>query len=280
MQKISEKIKKFVIKNYPHKGAKYCAEKLNLKESQIRSLASRLKIKVSKTRRSFIARNKLDKPYEQYNVNPLQFMDVKTPEAAYILGFLWADGNLGYNYSINIEIISDDAIILEKVFLSTGKWHIFNRTRAGYKPQTKFSCNAKILYEHLIELGFKNKNKCPQKLLKTIPKNLQNYWFRGYFDGDGCWYFNPKGYLKQCIISSKYDQNWKFMIKLLNKLKISKYHINKIKSVNKKGIENQHSRLRLCSLDSIKKFGNYIYYGNQLGLERKLEKFDEIIRSF
>lgn len=213
------------------------------------------------------------------NVDPLQFIKVTTPETAYILGFLWADGYLGYSYSINTEIVSDDATILEKVFLSTGKWHVCRRTRKNYKPQTKFCCNSKILYEHLIKLGFNNKNKDPSKILDTIPKSLQHYWFRGYFDGDGCWYFYPKGYLKQCIISSKYDQNWKFIIELLNELKISKYHINKIKSVNKKGIENKHSRLRLCNLDSIKKFGNYIYSGNQFGLERKLEKFDDIISS-
>jgi intein-encoded DNA endonuclease-like protein len=273
MQKISEKIKKFLIKNYSNKGAKYCAAKLNLKESQIRSLVSRLKIKVSNARRSFIARTKMDKPYEEYNVNPLQFINVETPEIAYILGFLWADGYLGSNYSINTEIVSDDAIILEKVFLSTGKWHIFQRKRTGYRPQTKFSCNAKLLCEYLTELGFKNKNKCPQKLLKTIPKNLQNYWFRGYFDGDGCWYFNPKGYLRQCVISSKHQQNWKFMIELLKELKISKYRINKIHRINKKGVENKSSQIRVCSLDAIKKFGNYIYGGNQFGLERKLDKF-------
>lgn len=277
MQKISEEIKKFVIKNYPNKGAKYCAEKLNLKESQIRSLVSRLKIQVSKTRKSFIARNKLDKPYDQYNVNPLQFMDVKTPEAAYILGFLWADGFLGSHYSINAEIISDDAIVIEEVFLSTGDWHIFQRHRKGYKPQTKFTCNSKMLYEHLIKIGFKEKHKCPNKLLKTIPKKLQHYWFRGFFDGDGCWYFSRQNHLRQCTISSRYDQNWKFLIKLFFELKIKQYNINSQILKNKKNIINKSSQLRLCNLDAIQKFGNYIYSGDRFGLTRKLNKFYEIV---
>lgn len=211
------------------------------------------------------------------NVEPFQFIKISTPETAYILGFLWADGYLGCNYSINIEITSKDANIIKKIFLSTGKWHIFQRTRKHWKPQTKICCNSKVLYNHLIKLGFNNKNKNPNKILNIIPKKLHHYWFRGYFDGDGCWYFNPKQYLRQCIISSKYNQNWNFMIKLLNKLKISKYSLDKIKYINKQDIENKHSRLRLSNLDSIKKFGNYLYNGNQFGLKRKLQKFNEII---
>lgn len=211
------------------------------------------------------------------NVDPSQFIKVTTPEAAYILGFLWADGYLGSNYSINSEIVADDAIVIEKIFLSTGKWGIYHRTRKNYRPQIKFNCTSKILHTYLNELGFNNKNKCPNKLLKTIPKRLKHYWFRGYFDGDGCWYFYPKDYLRQCVISSKYNQNWKFMIELMQELKIQKYHINQIKSINKKGIQNKHSRIRLCNLDAIKKFGDYIYSGDQFGLERKLDKFNDII---
>jgi hypothetical protein len=212
-------------------------------------------------------------------INPSLFTKVNTPEAAYILGFLWADGFLGSHYTINTEIVSDDAIVIEKIFSSTGKWYIYKRKRDNYKPQTKFSCTNKPLYEYLIKLGFNNKNKSPNKILKTIPKKLQHYWFRGYFDGDGCWYFYPKGYLRQCTIASKYSQNWEFMVQLMGVLKIKKYNINKTKRINKKGIENAHSRIRFCNIDAIIKFGNYIYNGNQFGLERKLKKFNDIISS-
>jgi intein-encoded DNA endonuclease-like protein len=276
---ISNKNKKFIINNYPNKGAKYCADKCNLLESQVRSLVKRLNIKVTKERRSFIAKNKIQKSYTEYNVNPLQFINISTPECAYILGFLWADGFLGSQYSINTEIVSDDAIVIEKIFSSTGKWHIFHRNREGYKPQTKFSCNSKMLYEHLIKLGFKDQNKSPNKILKTIPKKLQHYWFRGYFDGDGCWYYQSKGYLRQCVIASSYVQDWSFIKELCHKLKIKKCSINKTKRINKKGIENAHSRIRFCNIDAIIKFGNYIYNGNQFGLERKLKKFNDIISS-
>lgn len=110
-------------------------------------------------------------------INQSLFTKVTTPEAAYILGFLWADGFLGSHYTINTEIVSEDAIIIEKIFLSTGKWYIYTRTRNNYKPQTKFSCTNKTLYEYLIKLGFNSKNKSPNKILKTIPKKLQHYWF-------------------------------------------------------------------------------------------------------
>jgi hypothetical protein len=215
---------------------------------------------------------------KELNVNPSQFIKITTPEVAYILGFLWADGFLGAGYSINAEIVSDDAIILEKIFLSTGKWHIFQRHRKGFRASTKFTCNSKLLYEYLIDLGFNAKNKSPDKLLKTIPKKLRSYWFRGYFDGDGCWYFNSQNYLKQCTITSKYCQDWNFMIQLFIGLKVDLYNINKQDKKNKKGIKNTSSRIRLCNLNSIKKFGKYIYKGQAFGLNRKLDKFNEMIQ--
>lgn len=210
------------------------------------------------------------------NVDPNQFIKVNTPQAAYILGFLWADGFLGSGYSICTEIVSDDAIILENIFASTGKWHSFHRHRKGYKPQTKFVCNSKILYEHLEHLGFNDKTKTPIKLLKTIPKKFHHYWFRGYFDGDGCWYHYPKSYINQCTIAASYYQNWSFMIKLIKLLKIKNYNINKSQTKNKKGITNKYSQLRFCNKDGIIKFGNYIYKGKQFGLTRKLEKYNSI----
>lgn len=214
---------------------------------------------------------------KQLNVDPLQFIKVTTAEAAYILGFLWADGFLGSHYSINTEIVSDDAIVLEKIFLSTGRWHVFNRKRENYRPQTKFQCSSKMLYNHLKKLGFNHAGKCPKKILKTIPKNLQHYWFRGYFDGDGCWYYYPRGYLKQCTISSSINQNWSFMTNLVSKLKIQNAKISKHKSKNKKGIINQCSRFRFCRHSSIVAFGEFIYQGKIFGLERKLEKYKKII---
>jgi hypothetical protein len=277
VSRIPEKIKKFVIKNYPNKGAKYCADMCKLKESQVRYLAIKLKLKVTKNRKSFIAKNKIQKPYDQYNVNPLQFIDIKTSEVAYILGFLWADGNLGSNHSVNIEIISDDAVVIKNIFMSTGKWHIFYRNRKNYKPQTKFVCNSKLLCEHLINIGFNHKSKSPKKLLKLIPKKLHNYWFRGYFDGDGCWYSTKKNYIKQGVIASSYDQNWSFMTKLLKELGVKIYHINRDKRINKKGIENRSSKVRFCNIDGITKIGSYIYGGKKFGLTRKYKKYLQIV---
>lgn len=213
----------------------------------------------------------------KHKIDPLRFIKVTTPEIAYVLGFLWADGYLGANYSINTEIVSDDAIVIEKIFLSTGQWHIFQRHRIGYRPQTKFSCNSKVLYEHLVLKGFKTENKSPLDLLKTIPKKLHRYWFRGYFDGDGCWYFNAKNYLRQCTISSRYEQNWDFMVDLFQELQINQYNLNQQNKKNKKGIINSSSQVRLCSVGGIKSFGYYIYGGKMFGLDRKFNKFQEMI---
>lgn len=256
---------KFLIKNYPKLGADYCSEQLNFTVCQIRSKASQLKLKVIKRK------GHLKNP-EKCNVNPLMFINPTQPEIAYLTGFLWADGYLGSHYSINSEINFEDANVLLPIFQKTGNWKTYTRTRKK-SITTKFTCSSKLMYDFF---SFES-NSSPNKLICNVPTKLKHYFFRGYCDGDGCFYFNKKQYLRQLCFSSCYDQDWEFIISLFKEINIQKYKTSKVQRKNKKGKINSYSKVVVSNKSDITKFGEYIYQGEQFGLNRKFAKFCDII---
>ena len=107
-----------------------------------------------------------------------------------------------------------------------------------------------------------------------IPKKYQRYWFRGFVDGDGCWYCNLKLRRKQFNISSHYEQDWSFVESFLMSLELP-YR------VYRKNYKNKSSTLELKGgKDSYLKLGNYLYRGFEkdgIGLNRKYNKWKDII---
>lgn len=204
------------------------------------------------------------------NVNPIQFIYPNTKEVSYILGFLWADGYLNPSgYTISTEIISEDAIYLIPIFTKTGKWSITYRKRKHWKPQTKICSFGKDLYSFLLAMDYGTKT-IPTKILNLIPKNLHHYWWRGYFDGDGCFYYYKPQYLRQLSITSDYNQDWSFVENLSKTLGIKKYQIKQ--TVSKKG--HKSSQFRITNKSDITKFGTYIYKNyDELGFKRKYETY-------
>lgn len=256
--------------NYTNHGPEWCSRILKLPKDKIVSKARRMQLVLTKPAFINIRRNQPHRTKDPNlcNVNPLQFITPVTPEACYILGFLWADGFLGKRYSINTEIVSDDANMLMDTFKTTGKWNVSRRKRKKCRPQTKFTCASKLLHDHLLDHGFNRRNCSPSKLLGTIPADMKHYWFRGYFDGDGCFYVydkptNSRHHLRQLTISACYDQDWAFLTCLMDDLGV-KYTISR-----RERKKSSHSRLRCTKRLDIIEFGKYIYQGRTLGLGRK-----------
>ncbi len=104
--------------------------------------------------------------------------------------------------------------------------------------------------------------------MEFIPKENLHYWIRGYFDGDGCFYFNQKWKTKQANIGSAYEQDWDYFLNFLNSINVS---AKAFKNTHKKS-NSKSSLLRFCG-KQIVNFGNYIYKGKLFGLNRKYDKF-------
>jgi hypothetical protein len=206
---------------------------------------------------------------KKYFIDIEQFINKEkiTKESAYILGLCWADGTLGQSYSMTITCISSDLDLLLDVFSKTGNWGIYRRKPNGNRqPQTTFYISDKILFDFLQKQDYHVKSKeSADKVLNCIPDNLHEYWWRGYFDGDGCIY---TGLNNQLFFTGPFDQNWNFV----EKLKINlDWRI--VQKTTKTG---SYSRRIVQNKKEILKFCQFIYEHREedkIGFERKYNKF-------
>lgn len=193
---------------------------------------------------------------------------VTSPEAAYVLGFLWADGHLKEigNYRISLEILRSDAIEIQEVFQDTGQWYTSDRSRPQRQPQRNIYLTNKIVHSFLVEQGYLERHLGP-KILTAIACDLEHYWWRGYFDGDGCFYTNKRWSTYQVTLSSCFNQNWMFMHSLCSELGIQG------RESKQAGTRGSSSRFRITDKKGVMKFLEYIYSGKQFGLSRKHTMF-------
>lgn len=273
-----ENIKKFLIENYEIKGSYYCAEHLKVDRKKLVSIANQLKLKLSKEAKLESQKIGWVNRERDFRVDPKKFLKITTPEIAYILGLLWADGYIRKDV-IAIECKKEDLVTLEWIFDKIGKWNKYYRNREGRKPQMTITTNNKPVRLFLEENDYLAKSiLSADKILSKIPKNLQHYWFRGLFDGDGCFYC-AKDLSSPCIsIASSFEQDWSFLEKKLNEQNI-KYKINRRvlnKTKNYKG-----SVITIRNIKDINKFCSYIYDGYDkysMGLKRKHDKYIEFLK--
>lgn len=121
-----------------------------------------------------------------------------SPEMAYVLGYFAADGCMLRNKrgGYFIEFTSTDRILLERVQSVIGSNHrISIRLRENPKWKTAFrlQIGSKEWFEDLTALGFAA-NKSHTLAFPSVPEELLGNFVRGYFDGDGCVYFNKLKY--------------------------------------------------------------------------------------
>lgn len=222
--------------------------------------------------------------------NPEIFTTIQTPEVAYILGLLWADGYIYTNPKrscnrVCIESLESDLSTLLPIFMQTGCWRSYGRNRDNRKPQMCIHISNKIFCHFLIENNYKSKLESACKIISKIPNNLKHYWFRGLVDGDGSFYYNSNTTAKQFNCSSASFQDWSYFELLFNEINIQKYTIRKsviLTNSSTSGKPSSYSDVRITNRQDIIKFGEYIYqnYENdKIGLERKYNKYLEIKNS-
>lgn len=259
---------------YPDFGLQYCQNILPGRTlKQIKSKIGHLGLQVSAKRKSesqakIARRNRPD----LCNVQAKRITSLDSKEACYILGLLWADGyliNKGRNpYKISIEMKEEDLSKLIPVFETFGKWTISRRIRSNRKPQLTLSTSNKELFLFLEQYGYCNKKTGSTKILEYIPQNLQLYWIRGFFDGDGCCYINKAHSLYQISFAGHYEQDWSFL-KPLQEL-ISLTIVRRIQNNKSRGsVARFQGKEKLCL------FAEFIYPNLifDFGLKRKFDKF-------
>lgn len=203
------------------------------------------------------------------NVNADPFIEFASPEHAYLLGFIWADGTIYSQYkrkSIRIEIKEDDMNELRKVLDATGKWTYMRRERSNRSPQVTAECSNAKLVAFLIDHDYGDKSKAsPTKIMESMPDNLHEFFLRGWIDGDGCFYTGKTS--RQFTIAGSFDQDWSALKSIADRLDITY-------GISKRANKFKSSAFRISNKNGIQKIGEFVYQTRQdIGLPRKREAF-------
>jgi intein/homing endonuclease len=219
------------------------------------------------------------------------FFEKWSPEMAYVLGFLYADGDIEDNRKSSrtqyTTFFSNDKKILEAIRFVLGSDHNLN-----YKaPHEHLYANGKIyesaegyrlrigskkLFSDLVKMGLTPRKSLTIKFPADIPNDCLGHFLRGYFDGDGCVFLQKaKGVTKPIIIKKLSviftSGSHIFLEGLANELK-AKLAVTHDKIYN----STRSFQLRYSTADSIKIFE--LMYKNcfkGLYLKRKFDIFRE-----
>lgn len=214
--------------------------------------------------------------HRQYVLNETYFENIDTPNKAYILGFLFADGNNSLNKGeVRIALQEDDKVILEQmrleinserplIFKDYSNKHDFGYT---YKNQWQLSLFSKKICHDLNKLGM-----IPNKSLilefPNIDESLYSHFIRGYFDGDGSVCKSHCGGSNLSITSTN-----NFCLKL-KEIVIDKLNIEGVirDASNHNGITKVYS---LTSNITVKTFLDWLYKDAELFLQRKYDRYQQ-----
>lgn len=201
------------------------------------------------------------------------FEKINTLKKAYIFGLLLSDGCL-HKGRINLSLQTCDKYMLEIV----SKNLFVDKTPKLYK-NPKSNCFALVISDKKISKDLKNIGLIEKKSLileypNSIPTKFFGHFLRGYFDGDGCIYFNEKTNAKSFIITSG----------SINFLKVLRLKIEERIKENLPEIythKNGWHEIRSGKTSVIKKIYEIMYPDNieNFFLTRKKEKFEKLIAS-
>lgn len=193
-----------------------------------------------------------------------------TPETAYLLGLIWADGDVARpntgRYYIRVEMVARDLEEVVPVFDASGKWSQVRRTRTGRDHEVLRLETANKELWTLVEPHKRD----PLPLLSAMDAELRPYWFRGMFDGDGCYYAPAGKNVRQMAVVGHEDQDWTFLTAQLDALEVS-YRNRRRDHVAKDGTISRSSSVRWTNPAGCKAWHDYTHasWMKTFGLSRK-----------
>jgi len=201
------------------------------------------------------------------------FKVIDTPEKAYYLGLLRADGSISKrlkgNYEeirLQISLIESDIHILysfcDEISIPKSRVKIYNAIRKNEQNICKLYIATKEFTKNLLDLK-------SSEILNKIPKQLIRHFIRGFFDGDGGIHIREsKDNIRYSEITfTAFKDDVEFIMKNLP------FQIGAYKDKRTEGLYN----LSTNKQESLIKMYNYIYTGcKHHRLNRKFDKFSKV----
>ena len=212
----------------------------------------------------------------QYKINENYFDIIDTPNKAYILGFLYADGGNTSNYKkkrycITIILQESDSQILYDIKNEIGyEAPIKFREYNGCKTATLDICNKHMVLK-LHECGVIPNKTLTLQFPKWLNEELYPHFIRGYFDGDGCITHNSRKTCPQISASivSTIDMCNSIASIIKDTCRINTH----VYDVGHEDCNKSIKTFMIVGNTQCKKFLDYIYQDSYLKLQRKYEKY-------
>ena len=175
--------------------------KLNIVElynsnKQIKDIANQYELSICNLRNWLKKQKEVNwRGRKRISVNECYFDDIDTPNKAYIVGFISADGHVDNELrpGISIQLQERDKQILQEIkkelsYMGEIRDCCKRTSKSGIKKYSRLRICSKKLANTLTSYGIHNKKTYGFSLPSCISKNNFRHFLRGYFDGDGCLY--------------------------------------------------------------------------------------------
>lgn len=217
-----------------------------------------------------IRRRDLSHACQNYKLNEEFFFSIDNEQKAYWLGFISADGHLDINKcSLSISLSNKDKKHLATFLNHLNSNHPIKEYNYSYGNFVRIYIGNKRLSTSL--KIFMDNNKTHTLRFPAISKALEHHFIRGYFDGDGCVSGNRKN--PQFSITSNL-----FFLKELKK-RFLLIDLTDTKNDVRHKDKPEIQTLRYCGVNNLIKLHNYLYKNATLYLDRKKEKFENVIKN-
>jgi len=259
-----------ITKFFETEGSCYCASLIGtMSNLEIARRAYILGLKSSKESKSKSRKASILLKHPEIEKDFETLSDLTNPRSVYILGLLWADGNVSKTRNrITISTTHPDLESIKAATQEVGGWLISHkkaaRKKQHWKEQYQLIISNPLFKDFLLKYNYGNKSGgSPKEIIESIPAECRKYWFLGYFDGDGS--ISKDGAVLD--LASCYDQNWDFMEDLCGEQNIE------FKIERRSLSRGAGSVFRFISYANTLAFCRYIYSGENLGFPRKRERF-------
>lgn len=227
------------------------------------------------------------KRINRYCLNENYFKLIDSEQKAYILGLIYADGYVGNKDYNNIVLgLKDKEIIYEIASIIEYTGPIRKSKKGGYensKESYVLNFSSKIMAEDLRKIGLYPNKSLSIAELPSLRDDLIRHFIRGYFDGDGSIilskhtsYHIVNGNMKKYIYPSYSFGLLETEMFLKNIALITNF--NHVKIINTR--TEKIKELRVCAKCEFLNIFNYLYEGSTICLNRKYNKWLEIMSAF
>lgn len=228
-------------------------------------------------KRNNISRRTHRDAHFKYAVNTNYFKSIDSPNKAYILGLLYADGcniETGFRLSLNQR----DEAILERVKNEIEYTGILYDVKRHGRVEDK--CKLLLITSSEISKDLNRLGCIPRKSLvlkfpteEQVPSKYLSHFIRGYFDGDGS--INRSGYYQASMVGT-----FEFLTSVYEVLqKELNISLSKLAYMGRNRGSNTY-QLRIAGNIRLFNFLNWLYKNSEIHLERKHNKYQEFLNHY